>query len=117
MKYWKKDILILTGIVLIWILISLVLQNKVCADWKRCSPIPTNEIVQSPSPSLSVPVTPTCTPTPSIQISITPSQLTVTNVPATGIPNTPTPATTTPNAGQSATIAVPTMGPDTGRAE
>lgn len=120
MKYWKKDILILLGIFLIWILISLVLQNKVCASWKTCSPIPTNEIVQSHSPSINI--SSTCTPTPSMQSTETsipsiPTVLPNTGIPATGILNTPIPATATPNAGQSATIAIPTKAPDTGRAE
>jgi hypothetical protein len=109
---WKTDIAIILGVVLGWILISLIMQNKVCADENETcfvTPIPTNQIIVSPSISNS----PTCTPTPITNILLpTPTYQPTLQPIVTTIQPTPT-------AGESATptIVVPTSGPDTGRAK
>jgi hypothetical protein len=113
MKNIQIDIIIVLGVIIIWTGITLLMQNKVCADWeKSClvSPVPTTEII---SPTITI--RPSCTPTP----SLLPSE-TIIPTSISGTENTPIPTTTatsTPIAGQSATIIQPTSAPDTGRSE
>lgn len=106
-------------ILLLVITISLAITSKKACAGDNALCLPTETPVPSISPILS------CTPTPELSLTITPkgiSPISAQETPTTTAPTiTPTQeiqintAASANNAGQSATIAVPTGVPETGR--
>jgi hypothetical protein len=96
-KYWEKDIIVIASLVIIWVIIALTMQNKVCADYKKScyiSPIPTNEIVSQ-----------TVTPTVTINPSETPTPLSLMSTSGNGVVPAGNTSTTQPPGSPTCNIA------------